>query len=69
MQEPKQLFAENLKRLRKEVGMTQRELAEKIGYSEKAVSKWEAAPCLPSVETMMKIAELLGLKIAFVEKI
>ena len=35
------LFAENLRRYRKEVGLTQAQLGEKTGYSEKAVSKWE----------------------------
>lgn len=36
-----EIFAENLKKRRKELGLTQRQLAELIGYSEKAVSKWE----------------------------
>ena len=34
---------------RKELGMTQRQLAEKLGMSDKSVSKWERGVCLPDV--------------------
>lgn len=40
-------FAEHLKARRKAMGMTQKELAEKLGYSEKAVSKWENGTGMP----------------------
>ena len=36
-----ELFAENLKKHRKEAGLTQAQLGAGTGYSEKAVSKWE----------------------------
>lgn len=40
-------FAENLKRIRKEAGLTQEGLARELNYSVKAVSKWECATSLP----------------------
>ncbi|MBO5889764.1 MAG: XRE family transcriptional regulator [Clostridia bacterium] len=44
------VFAENLKNRRKELGLTQQKLAELIGYSEKSISKWESGIAIaPSV--------------------
>ena len=43
-------FASNLKRRRRELKMTQKELAEAIGYSEKSISKWESGQAIaPSI--------------------
>lgn len=40
-------FAENLKMLRKQAGMSQEQLAEKLGVSRQAVTKWETEfPCI-----------------------
>ena len=50
----------NIARLRRERGMTQAELAERISYSDKAVSKWERSESLPDVLTLMTLAEVLG---------
>ena len=50
----------NIARLRRERGMTQAELAERINYSDKAVSKWERAESTPDVLTLMTLAEVLG---------
>ena len=41
MQELKFIIAKNIQKLRQEKGMTQLELAEKLNYSDKTVSKWE----------------------------
>ena len=46
--------------LRKANGLTQAELAEKINYSDKSVSKWESGNGIPDVYTLMQIAELFG---------
>lgn len=54
-----QLFAANLKRLRKERKMTQRELAEAAGYSEKTVSKWESEAAIPEIGSLFRIAAIL----------
>ena len=43
-------FGAVLAALRKERGMTQLELAEKMGVTDKAVSKWERGPVLPGCE-------------------
>ena len=59
----KAVFAENLKRLRKTNGWTQAELAEKIAYSEKSVSKWEKGEALPPVETLMHICEVMKIEL------
>ena len=56
--ELKQIVAKNLIALRKQAGLTQLDLAEKLNYSDKAVSKWERAESLPDVETVKKIADL-----------
>ena len=45
--------------LRKENGMTQFELAEKMGVTDKAVSKWERDISCPDVNTIPKLAEVL----------
>ena len=50
----------NIARLRRERGLTQAELAERINYSDKAVSKWERAESLPDVLTLISLAEQLG---------
>lgn len=43
--------------LRKEKGMTQLELAEKMGVTDKAVSKWERDLACPDINTIPKLAE------------
>ena len=47
-------------RLRRERGMTQAELAERINYSDKAISKWERGESLPDVVTLLNLAHELG---------
>ena len=59
-EELKTIVGANLARLRKDRGMTQAELAERINYSDKAVSKWERAESLPDVLTLLNLAEQLG---------
>ncbi len=54
-----QCFAANLKRLRKERKMTQRELATAAGYSEKTVSKWESAAAIPEIGSLFRLAAIL----------
>ena len=59
-EELKSRVGANIARLRRERGMTQAELAERINYSDKAVSKWERAESLPDVLTLISLAEQLG---------
>lgn len=48
---------------RKELGMTQKELAEKLFLSDKAVSKWERGLSLPDVSVLMPLAQVLGVTV------
>lgn len=52
--------ARNLKRLRKQTGLTQEELAEKLHVTRQAVSSWETARTQPDIETLTALAEALG---------
>ena len=53
----------NIAAYRKRDGMTQATLAEKLNYSDKAVSKWERGESIPDVLTLMLLAELYGITV------
>lgn len=46
---------------RKALGITQVQLAERLGMSDKSVSKWERGICLPDVSVYMELCEILGI--------
>ena len=48
---------------RKGLGLTQRELAEKLGMSDKSVSKWERGVCLPDVSVYQELCGILGISL------
>lgn len=48
---------------RKELGLTQRQLADKLGMSDKSVSKWERGVCLPDVALYSDLCGILGISI------
>ena len=52
-------FSKNLKYYRLKLGLTQKALAEKIGYTEKSISKWESGQGLPTAEMLAVLSELL----------
>lgn len=56
-------FSQNLSHLRKTKNLTQLQLAEKLNYSDKAVSKWEVGSVMPDVETLTHIAEFFGITV------
>ena len=56
-------FSKNLKKYRKAFEMTQKQLADVIGYSEKTVSKWEAAAGIPNIATIYEIAKIFHVSI------
>ncbi len=58
MEDIKSIVAKNIVELRQAKGMTQLELAEKLNYSDKAVSKWEHAESTPDIAVLVRIAEL-----------
>ena len=49
--------------LRKQRGMTQLELAEQMGVTDKAVSKWERGLSCPDIHSIPKLAEVLGISV------
>lgn len=57
------LFGQNLKYHREKCGLTQMQLAQQIGYTEKSVSKWENENGLPILETIVKLADLFGVSL------
>ena len=48
---------------RKEKGITQAQLAEKINITDKAVSKWETGKGLPDVSIMIELCNILGINV------
>ena len=58
-----QKFGAFLLKLRKEHGMTQKELAEKLFVSDKAVSKWERGLSLPDIALLRPMADILGVTV------
>ena len=56
-------MGEVISTLRKEKGMTQKELADMLNITDKAVSKWERDIACPDTMTMPKLAEILGISV------
>lgn len=65
MEDLKKVIGNNLAELRKERKITQLELAEKFGYTDKAISKWEKGDTLPDVETLYKLAHFYSVTIDY----
>lgn len=65
MDELKVIFAKNLATLRKKLSLTQAELAEKLNYSDKAVSKWERAEAIPDASILKQMAVFFNVTIDF----
>lgn len=61
----KEIIAKNISGLRKQKGMTQAELADKLCYSNKSISKWERADSLPDAEMLYKIALFFGVDVNY----
>ena len=53
----------NIVAYRKRMGMTQARLAERLNYSDKAVSKWERGESAPDVLTLAQLAELFDVTV------
>ena len=58
-------FSDNLKTIRKEKNLSQEELAELLGVSRQAVSKWELGDGYPEVEKLLMIAGKLNVSMAY----
>lgn len=59
-EELKRQIGKNIVFCRKRMSLTQAGLAEKLNFSDKAVSKWERGESMPDVLTLMQLAEVLG---------
>lgn len=59
----KMTFAEKLKSMRKQSGMSQEKLAEKIGVSRQAITKWENNTGIPDIENMFAISSLFNVSV------
>ncbi|MBO4900512.1 MAG: helix-turn-helix domain-containing protein [Lachnospiraceae bacterium] len=57
------MFNENLVQMRKLLGMTQEDLAEKVGVSRQAIAKWESGDSLPDLEKSKLLAEALDVSL------
>lgn len=66
MEEIKQIVAKNIAELRIDGKMTQLELAERLNYSDKAVSKWERGESIPDVITLKAIADIFGVTVDYI---
>ena len=59
----KAILGSNIAAYRKRQGLTQAGLAEKLNYSDKAVSKWERGESMPDVLTLVQLAELFCISV------
>ncbi len=59
----KKVVADNLVKFRKAKGLTQAELAERLNYSDKSISKWERGEGFPDIFILKEMAEFYGVSI------
>lgn len=65
MEDIKSIVAKNITELRLLNNMTQMELAEKLNYSDKTISKWERAESSPDIAVLVDIADLFGVSLDY----
>lgn len=58
-------FSERLKDLRKQAGLTQVDVAEKLGISQPAYASWERSVKKPTQENLVKIAQILNVSVDY----
>lgn len=61
----KAIIAANIADLRKKNGMTQQDLAAKLNYTDKAISKWERGESVPDVMVLKQIADMYGVTVDY----
>ena len=62
------ILADKITEERKRNGWSQEELAEKLGVSRQAVSKWESAASVPDLQRVIQLAELFGVSTDYLLK-
>lgn len=65
MENTKSIVAKNITELRLLNNMTQLELAEKLNYSDKTISKWERGESSPDISVLVEIANLFGVSLDY----
>lgn len=65
MEDIKSIIAKNIAELRQSNNMTQLELAEKLNYSDKTISKWERAESSPDISILVEISRLFGVSLDY----
>lgn len=68
MNDIKLVVAKNIAQLRQANNMTQLELAEKLNYSDKAISKWEHADSMPDISVLVEMADIFGVPLDYLIK-
>lgn len=65
MEDIKPIIAKNITALRQKAKLTQIELAERLNYSDKAVSKWERAESIPDITVLKAIADMFDVPLDY----
>ena len=65
MDDVRNIVSANLVKIRKQRGLTQAELSEKINYSDNAISRWEKGEVLPSLETLQTLSGVYNLPMSW----
>lgn len=65
MEDLKLIIATNITELRKSQNLTQAELAVRLNYSDKSVSKWERGESLPDIGVLKQIADMFGVTVDY----
>lgn len=63
MEDIKSTVAKNITRLRQRSNLTQMELAERLNYSDKTISKWERGESSPDISVLVELADLFGVSL------
>lgn len=61
--ELKEIFSKNLSYYRKNAGMTQIQLAQRLNYSDKSISKWERGEGLPDVFVLLELSNIFNIDV------
>lgn len=65
MEDYRKIIGNNISELRKANKLTQSELAEKLNYSDKAISRWERGDTMPSIEVLCELTKLFGVELQY----
>ena len=66
--EMRETISKNIIFYRKKCGLTQAQLADKVGYTDKSISKWERGESVPDVFILKELANIFGIKVCLHKK-